>query len=182
MASEAQLAANRRNAAKSTGPKTARGKAAVGRNALRHGLTAGRTLCFDETEAAFTAFAEGLRAALAPADPVEVRLVEHIVLCAWRLRRAERIDAALLNGFESLALRFSAADVPRMLAAAMREMNALSRHEASLDRAFYQAYSMLERRRAERRDEIYKTKPIFFAESAVGDETNPIAHAAITTG
>ena len=57
MASEAQIAANRRNGAKSTGPRTARGKTAVGRNALRHGLTAERVVCFDETEADFAAFA-----------------------------------------------------------------------------------------------------------------------------
>src|SRR5215510_6906587 len=33
------LAANRANAARSTGPRTAAGKAAVARNALRHGLS-----------------------------------------------------------------------------------------------------------------------------------------------
>jgi len=38
--SDRQVLANRRNALKSTGPKTAKGKAAVGANALKHGLTA----------------------------------------------------------------------------------------------------------------------------------------------
>ena len=38
MATEAQIAANRRNAAKSTGPKTKRGRAASSQNARRHGL------------------------------------------------------------------------------------------------------------------------------------------------
>lgn len=38
MATEKQIAANRRNAAKSTGPRTAAGKARSKMNALRHGL------------------------------------------------------------------------------------------------------------------------------------------------
>ena len=38
MASQKQIEANRRNAEKSTGPKSAEGKATVARNALKHGL------------------------------------------------------------------------------------------------------------------------------------------------
>ena len=40
MASDREIAANRKNARKSTGPQTKRGKAIVAKNALRHGLTA----------------------------------------------------------------------------------------------------------------------------------------------
>ena len=40
MTSEAKIAANRRNAQRSTGPRTALGKARVRRNALGHGLAA----------------------------------------------------------------------------------------------------------------------------------------------
>ena len=39
MASERQIAANRRNARKSTGPRSGAGKKRAGRNAYRHGLT-----------------------------------------------------------------------------------------------------------------------------------------------
>ena len=39
MTSEAKAAANRRNAKRSTGPRTASGKARASRNAFRHGLS-----------------------------------------------------------------------------------------------------------------------------------------------
>jgi hypothetical protein len=38
MASEKQIAANRRNARKSSGPRSVAGKARASRNAIRHGL------------------------------------------------------------------------------------------------------------------------------------------------
>ena len=97
MASRAQIAANRRNALKSTGPKTAEGKGAVGQNALRHGLCAERVVVLDESPADYAAFAAGLHAALAPVDDYEAALAERIVQCEWRLRRVWRMEAAAID-------------------------------------------------------------------------------------
>ena len=47
MASERQLTANRRNAQKSTGPKSRAGKRRASQNAYRHGLSAGNLLDAD---------------------------------------------------------------------------------------------------------------------------------------
>ena len=50
MATEAQINANRRNAQKSTGPRSLEGKAATNRNALKHGLCAEKHLLLDEED------------------------------------------------------------------------------------------------------------------------------------
>lgn len=44
MTSQKQLEANRQNALRSTGPRTADGRAAVSQNAVRHGLRAQRVV------------------------------------------------------------------------------------------------------------------------------------------
>ena len=56
MATSAQIAANRRNGAKSKGPKTKEGLAVASRNSLKHGLTAEQImLIFGEAEDDFIA-------------------------------------------------------------------------------------------------------------------------------
>lgn len=53
MATEAQILANRRNAQKSTGPRTPQGKAAVSQNAVKHGLLARQDVINLESQADF---------------------------------------------------------------------------------------------------------------------------------
>ena len=68
--SEKQRRANRQNAKKSTGPKTAAGKARASRNALKHGLLAKDVVItgtdFNENRAEFDAFLADLCAELKP--------------------------------------------------------------------------------------------------------------------
>jgi hypothetical protein len=59
MASEKQVAANRANAMRSTGPKTAAGKLKASRNAFRHGLS-GPPTCDSVTAAKMDAIARAL--------------------------------------------------------------------------------------------------------------------------
>ena len=92
MASEAQILANRRNAQKSTGPRTAEGKAAVSQNAVKHGLTADKDVIFSENQADFELYREQILAELDPASPMESMLAERIVSLSWRLKRASRIQ------------------------------------------------------------------------------------------
>ena len=87
MASEAQILANRRNAQKSTGPRTIEGKAAVSQNAVKHGLLAERDVISSESQADFDQYRDQLLAELDPASPMESMLAERIVGLSWRLKR-----------------------------------------------------------------------------------------------
>ena len=154
MASEAQISANRRNAVQSTGPKTAAGKAVASRNAQRHGLTAQPVILFDEQARDFTQFHDGLRAALDPADVAEEELVERIVICAWRLRRAWRAETSIIN---NAARETREHDIEPSLGGSFCRVSAamvmLSRYETALDRSLRRAHAQLERRQARRRGE-----------------------------
>ena len=91
MATEKQIKANRKNSQKSTGPKTAGGKAAVSQDAVKHGLFADSVVT-GETEAEYEAFQGELLAELAPRGVVELLLAERVVSLWWRLIRAERMQ------------------------------------------------------------------------------------------
>ena len=93
MVSQRQLEANRRNALKSTGPKTAEGKATVARNALKHGLCAGlRVLPGLEQQEQWDGHVTHTWAAFRPVGYIEEMLAERIALLLWRLGRVARFE------------------------------------------------------------------------------------------
>jgi hypothetical protein len=90
MATARQIQANRRNAQKSTGPKTARGRAAVRWNGLKHGLNARTLILPGEDRADFKALLHSLQAEHQPATPRERKLVIESAKALWRARRILR--------------------------------------------------------------------------------------------
>ena len=92
MATEAQILANRRNAQKSTGPRTHEGKAIISQNAFKHGLTADQDVIFSECQTDFEQFRDEMLTELGPASPMEFMLAERIVNLSWRLKRSGRIQ------------------------------------------------------------------------------------------
>ncbi|MGE3818657.1 MAG: hypothetical protein AB7I30_04430 [Isosphaeraceae bacterium] len=98
MTTPARVAANRRNALKSTGPKTAEGKARSSRNALSHGLTAA-TLVVGSVEdvEAYQARLDAWNDDAKPVGPIERALVARACHASWRLERAARQEAATLR-------------------------------------------------------------------------------------
>ena len=94
---ERKLEANRRNAQRSTGPKTANGKAVSKMNALKHGILAQSVVVhghkFKESAHEFKTLYQEFCTSLAPVGPLEELLVNQIVQAAWRLRRAHMAES-----------------------------------------------------------------------------------------
>jgi hypothetical protein len=97
MTSEKQAKANRRNALKSTGPKTPNGTVAIRYNATKHGLLSREVLLPGEDEATLRELDELLREELHPVGELENLLVDRIVAAHWRLRRLGRVEAGIFS-------------------------------------------------------------------------------------
>jgi hypothetical protein len=86
-----KAAANRRNAWKSTGPRTAGGKSWSRLNALKHGILASQTVIATIEGRAerklFEATVAGLAQDFQPEGAYEQLLVQEIAACFWRKRR-----------------------------------------------------------------------------------------------
>jgi hypothetical protein len=104
MTSFRQFGANRRNAQKSTGPKTEEGKRRSRRNAVRHGLTAETVIASLEDAEDYMAFEAAVIADYDCQTAVERELVLRLASLLWRLRRATAIETQLLE-IQAEALR-----------------------------------------------------------------------------
>jgi|SRR5215470_6981264 len=102
-----KVAANRRNAQHSTGPRTPNGKKAVRLNALRHGLLAKDVVVptgdalesADEFEQMLTQLLDDLQ----PVGFLEIACVQRIAVSLWRKRRAIRAEAAEIDRYRQEA-------------------------------------------------------------------------------
>ena len=113
MATKRQTKANRRNAQKSTGPKTEAGKAASSRNALCHGLTATHAIVLpDENADAFESLQQEVLADLNPQGALQAALAERIVVLLWRLDRAARLECQTFVHGQLIADRNWLSDAP----------------------------------------------------------------------
>jgi hypothetical protein len=90
--------ASRKNGAKSRGPKTPEGKARSAQNALKHGMRAQKHLVLpDEDTTEFEALEAALVEELAPVGALQAVLARRVAVAAWRLARADRIEAELFE-------------------------------------------------------------------------------------
>lgn len=198
--SDAKIEANRRNAARSTGPRTSTGKSRVAANALKHGAYASGNVIppIGEDTAAYRQFLESFHDHFQPGNPVEATLVEEFANAQWRLRRIRRAEAGhfdslcselydkslIADGGETFSPSYGEwsepgrgenrliGDAVAISCAGVNVLSSLSRYEARLRHASYRALDRLEemRLRETRSDGNKPTTPI--------DSTAPSGEAA----
>ena len=93
MTTKKQVHANRKNAARSTGPRSRAGKAASSKNAVTHGVLSKEIVLPTEDVEEFEELSDGFHRSLAPAGTLEEQLVRMIVVESWRVKRVYRIEA-----------------------------------------------------------------------------------------
>lgn len=84
---------NRLNAWRSTGPKTATGKAASSKNRLAHGLCSLELLLTGESPEEFEALRHQMISTYQPFTPEQQVLTDQVTQSLWRLNRAQRVEA-----------------------------------------------------------------------------------------
>jgi hypothetical protein len=97
MASLRQIDANRRNAQKSTGPKSPQGKAASSLNALKTGIHSDTAVLPCEDRAAHDALVAAYYQRFRPTLPEERVYVDEIIRCEWTLLRLRRTESELTS-------------------------------------------------------------------------------------
>ena len=96
MPSTAQIEANQANAQLSTGPRTPEGKIRSARNSLAYGLYASQAILITpEDHDDFGALGTTMQYELSPNTPVERAIFAQILLAAWNIERANKIEADL---------------------------------------------------------------------------------------
>jgi len=159
MISERHQDANRRNAAKSHGPTTPEGRAAVRLNALKHGFTAAEIILPPvEEKIDFRQFRFAFEEEYKPVGPAEEVLVEDI--SRWRLNRIRKMEPGFFalrqevlkqrvkDDFSSLDAQAHLAFIVRNDAQDADTLGKMSRYEGRFERTFYKALKELQRLQA----------------------------------
>ena len=129
MATAAQLAACRSNCLRSTGPRTASGKARSCRNSLKHGLRSKSALLPDEDPEPFRRLFAALQAEHLPSTPEAEQAVLSLAVSMWKLRRADRVEKEIWLSFD--------------LKTAIARVAILRRYRSTIERALFQAADFL---------------------------------------
>jgi hypothetical protein len=146
MATEAQIAANRRNASKSTGPRTRAGKDAASMNALKTGIHAKAQVIPGESAAGLAQLAGEYHFRFHPATPEQRFLVDTLVNSEWLLRRLRQVEAQLwVNEMQDAYSLKDDCPLGQVFSGSGRDFTLLQRRIDSAERSYHRALEKLER-------------------------------------
>jgi hypothetical protein len=178
MATAAQIAANRRNAALSTGPKSQRGKLASSQNARQHGLySATSILPADEFERFEAAHLHFLDLYSHPSDPEAQRLILEIALAYHRRELAREMSFARLTLYQQEF--YPGPDSPHQDKMPIGERHNIAYQDDALNFRLFERYFKLESASSRQFDKatrelLARLALLAHAEAPSQDETNPI--------
>jgi hypothetical protein len=148
MATQAQIDANRRNAQKSTGPRTPDGKAKSRRNALKIGLSASALMIGGEDSREMAEMGHDYFRMFVPANAFQRFHIENVIYCEWMIRRCRRIEAELLNHLmmkdRSIPYELAAGCAYESDAAGPNALQKIYRRMSSLEKSYHRSLAELE--------------------------------------
>ena len=181
MPSDRQLAANRLNAQKSTGPRTLEGKTRSSQNAFKTGIHAESQIIRGETAEAFQALTAGYYDEYQPATASQRALVDTMISNEWLLRRLRRVEAGIWNqGLQFIKdSYFQPKDHPEASTYSSQDeiLARLQRRLDSLDRAWHRAIKAL--RLLQREEGCAEEEPQSAAPSEPAPRFQPVDPPAI---
>jgi len=145
MSTRKQISANRKNAQKSTGPRTAAGKAVSARNALKSGVDSEAQLLPGEDPAALARLTAEYYLQHQPATPEMRACLDRLIRAEWLQRRLFRMEPMLLNADMALTTSpHSPFDVPISYEANDCVLERLQRRINAAERNFHSALKDLQ--------------------------------------
>ena len=140
--------ANRRNAQRSTGPRTAEGKTRSSQNAFKHGLYSNQLITASEDPTEFDQLRATLRSEHQPANTTEEILVDELAQNFWRMRRFRKMEAQA----------WAADDFAPFIRSGFLEL--ITRTLASTERSFHRTLTALTKLQKARGFVPQKTQPV----------------------
>ena len=154
MSTTLRTAANRANAQKSTGPRSAKGKDASRFNALKHGLDAESIIIPGEDPAAWQRLAVDYNRQFHPQSALEEFHVDTLIRCDWQKRRLQRTEAKIYRALLAEGPTPDDLDVATLRdSPTAKLLHRVIAQIAALDRAFFRALNDLRRIQRDRTEE-----------------------------
>jgi hypothetical protein len=149
MATPAQITANRANAQKSTGPRSAEGKSVSRFNALKHGIDAASIVIPGEDPADYEALRAQYLHEYRPQSASESFHVDTLLRADWHKRRLQQVEADLYHTVLAESPGDSLAAVLLAESPAAKLLVRVQRQIAAFERCWHRANTELRRARAE---------------------------------